>query len=102
MRMDGQKYLNSYGRFLRGFLSRNWIESSGNGSCLRPFRIGCTAMSSVIDNDDTNNQWPVVTVVLYQKKNVQTNEVKEFVTLENILTNEVIDFMHMRLSTLKG
>ncbi len=29
--------------------------------------INCTAMSSVIDNDDTNKQCAVATVVLYNK-----------------------------------
>ncbi len=37
------------------------------GKLMQTFRIGCSAKSSVIDNDDTNKQWPVVTVVLYNK-----------------------------------
>ncbi len=36
-------------------------------------------MSSVIGNYGTNKQWAVAEVVLYSKKYVETNEVKEFV-----------------------
>ncbi len=35
------------------------------------------AMSSVVGNYYTNNQWPVVKVVLYSKNYVETNEVKD-------------------------
>ncbi len=31
------------------------------------FRIGCTAMSTVIDYDDTNKHWARATVILYNK-----------------------------------
>ncbi len=32
------------------------IDSRFNLIWLKPFRIGCSAMSSVIDNDDTNKE----------------------------------------------
>ncbi len=35
-------------------------------------------MSSIIGNDDTNKQWPVVTVVLYSKENDKICEVVDF------------------------
>ncbi len=60
-------------------------------------------MSSVIDNDDKNKQWAVVTVVLYSKDMFKLIKWKIlYQTLENIFTKEVTDFMNIRLPILKG
>ncbi len=45
-------------------------------------KLSEAAMSTVIGNYDTNNQWAMVGVVLYSKNYVQTNEVIDFCILQ--------------------
>ncbi len=52
-------------------------------------------MSSIIDNDDINKQWVVVTIVLYSKQMSKFMKYKiSKGTVEKILIKEVTDFAH--------
>ncbi len=60
-------------------------------------------MSSVIDNYDTNKQWDVVTVVLYNRNMFEQLKSKIlYPSLENVFTKEVTDFLHIYFPIQNG
>ncbi len=68
----------------------------------KTFRKVLITMSFIIGNDNTNKQWAVVTVVLYNKKKMFKLVKYKFskVALDTTLKKEIIDFMYIRLLIL--